>query len=1188
MYLKSIELYGFKSFAERTKIELNDNITCVVGPNGSGKSNITDAIRWALGEQSYSSLRGTKMSDVIFSGTSSRRALGMAEVILTFDNSTNFLDIDYSEVQIKRKLYKNGDSEYSINNNSCRLKDVRELFMDTGIGRDGYSIISQGKIDEILSSKPIERRVIFEEASGISKYKSQKNEIERKLKRTNENLIRISDLLVEIKNQKNTLKEEAKIAQRYNELFEKIKSSEISKNYEDIINLKIVDSELEKNYQESKTKKFALNEIISKNQQDYTKIEVQLNEIELEIAELQGQNIENIRNEKDLTNKISLNREKIQSKKNDINDFNLRLKIKDEDLIKIKEELSLAENDLKKYNLSKSNFLEVLLKYNTNINEINGNISKLKDDLNSCLFEISSEENQLQKNHIKRDTLNSLNIERKNNLSKINIQFERLEKNNDEMTLSQNKLEEKLNDIEIETEKCKQLIDEKLQIKKIIENNISGLEKEKNQNFEALNGKSARLSTLINMEQSYEGYNKAIRDFFKIISKKDLVIPELHDTVANLISVDEKYEKAISTALGGNTQNLIVDTFSAAQKIIEFLKTEKLGRITFLPLDNIKNYRRKIQINHLGFIDFASNIIKFDAKYSEVFDFLLGNIAIVDSLDNGNNIAKSLKQSIKIVTLDGDVINPGGSVSGGYINSVGNIFNRKNELKNLKKEVSLHKKLILDIDTKIEKEKSQTYEIDESLFSINENISELNKEKTKINSNLIELKLSNENNKNNIFEYEEQVKNYKMQIVDAENTIEELTAEEKKTLDIISKLETKKQLIDEKILNQQKEHNSLIDLINKTNLQLTNTDSEIGFINRNLIRLKEEKSKIELEIDSLNRNIKDQTKEIDIIEKENSLAEETLSELVLLNGSFEKKNRELLLKKKFIFDNYNVLSQNINENKGVILDLEKELYFINTQLENSKEKIENLVIDIQENYSFTIEPELILFDNYKTNISKTSIKNMKREIGNLGNVNLAAISSYRETEERYEFTKNQHLDLIQSEKSLRELLKEIEITMEEKFNESFKEINNNFNRIFKYLFNGGKAELALEEAESFEESGVDIIAQLPGKKKQLLDAMSGGERSLTTVALLFALLETRPAPFCLLDEVDAALDESNIKRFLSYLKNLSNIQFAIITHRKTTMTAADYLYGITMEEAGVSKVIYLKFGERNEKNVQMA
>lgn len=1188
MYLKSIELYGFKSFAERTKIELNDNITCVVGPNGSGKSNITDAIRWALGEQSYSALRGSKMSDVIFSGTSSRRALGMAEVILTFDNSSNFLNVDYSEVQIKRKLYKNGDSEYSINNNSCRLKDVRELFMDTGIGRDGYSIISQGKIDEILSSKPIERRVIFEEASGISKYKSQKNEVERKLKRTNENLIRISDLLVEIKNQKDTLKEESKIALRYNELFEKIKVSEISKNYEDIRNFKVVDLELEKNYSEANESKSKLIEIISKHEDNYKNIEDQLNEIELEIAELQGQNIENIRNEKDLTNKININREKIQSKKDDINDYAARLKIKEEEIVSRKSELDAALDDLEKYNLNRSKSLEVVLQYNIDKNKLDENINKLEEESNGYLSQIALEEDKLNKNQIKRDTLHSLNSERKNAQIKINTQFERLEKNNEDMIFSLNKLEQSIKDIEAEIDKNTQLIDLELQGKNIIETKTAEYVQEKGKNFEALNGKSARLSTLINMEQSYEGYNKSIRDFFRVVNKRDLSFPELHDTVANLIGVEEKYEKAISTALGGNTQNLIVDTFASAQKIINFLKNEKLGRITFLPLDNIKNYRKKIQINHPGFIDFASNLIKFDKKYLEIFEFLLGNIAIVDSLDNGNKIAKSAKQSIKIVTLDGDVINPGGSVSGGYINTAGNIFNRKNELKSLKKEVDFHKVTIQNLDNKISIERSKILEVENNLNFIKEKVASLNEEKTKTNSRLIELKLSNESNRNNILEYEEQVKNYDLQILETKKIIENLTAEEESSSNSISELESKKQLIDEKVSELQKKKDSVVEFITKTNLELANIDSEIGFTNRTITRLKEDCSKIKNEISSLNQKIEDYTKEIDVFEKENILDESTLSKLILVNGRFDKVNLELQKKRKLIFENYNTLTQDINENKGKLLDLEKELYFVNTQLENSKEKIDNLIIDIQESYNFTIEPEILLFDDYKTKITKTAIKNMKQEIGNLGNVNLGAISSYREAEERYAFTKNQHLDLIQSEKSLKELLKEIEMTMEEKFNESFKEINNNFNRIFKYLFNGGRAELALEEAESFEDSGVDIIAQLPGKKRQLLDAMSGGERSLTTVALLFALLETRPAPFCLLDEVDAALDESNIKRFLSYLINLSNIQFAIITHRKTTMTAADYLYGITMEEAGVSKVISLKFGERNEKNVQMA
>ncbi len=1188
MYLKSIELYGFKSFADRTKIELNDNITCVVGPNGSGKSNITDAIRWTLGEQSYSALRGAKMLDIIFSGTSSRRALGMAEVILTFDNSTNFLDMDYSEVEVKRKLYKNGDSEYYINNSPCRLKDIRELFMDTGIGRDGYSIISQGKIDEILSSKPIERRVIFEEASGISKYKSQKNEVERKLKRTNENLVRISDLLVEIKSQRDILKEEAKVAQKYNDLYKEVKDAEISKSYEEILNLTQSDKDLKIQYDALEKEKSQVSEEILKLSNDYEKIKAKLDDIDLEITKLQGENIENIRKEKDLTNKIDINKEKIESRKDDIKDLEVRIEIKEEEISKRKIELEESKIEIKKYNVEKTTYEELLSENNDSISYLNGRLVDLEEKSSTINNKILESDEQFSKNQVRKDTLLLLNEEREETLKRLRTQFERLENNSKEVLDSLTNISNKIKELECEILETSELISNEEIVKEDIKNKISDIENNRRKQIELINGKSARLSILINMEESYEGYNRSIRDFFRLIKKRSLNIPELHDTVANLIKVNEEYEKAITTALGGNTQNLVVDTFSSAQNIIEFLKKEKLGRITFLPLDNIKNYKKKPQINQPGFINYASNLIKYEDKYKEIFEFLLGNIAVVDNLDNGKKIANSTDRSLRIVTLDGDVINPGGSVSGGYFNASGNIFNRKNELSRLKKEIDEHKKNISQLERDLSEVSELLIDNEGTIRDLNEKISNFNENINKLRSREMELKLSNDNNKNNISEYENQVFTLKKQI--------------KETLEIINSLDQNNESIQENskhlikdlesvkndILLLEGDKEKLRETLTMNNLNLANIDSEIGFVNKTIQRLEEELAKDNNEILNLKANKEKYAEEVNSLIFENSNIEKTLEDLISINESYGSNNKKLADSRRIIMDSYNTISTEINDNKGKVLDLEKEIYFISSKLENSQIKVESLISDIQESYYFTMEPDIIILEDYKTKITKSSIKKLKQEISNLGTVNLSSISGYKEAEERYTFTKDQHEDLIETEKSLKNLLREIEITMEEKFTESFKEINNNFNRIFKFLFNGGNAELALEERESFEESGVEIIAQLPGKKRQLLDAMSGGERSLTTVALLFALLETRPAPFCLLDEVDAALDESNIKRFLSYLKNLSNIQFAIITHRKTTMTAADYLYGVTMEEPGVSKVISLKFKEREEENVQMA
>lgn len=1187
MYLKSIEMYGFKSFADRTKIDFNENITCIVGPNGTGKSNITDAIRWVLGEQSYTTLRGSKMQDIIFAGTNNRRALGMAEVIITFDNSENFLDMDFSEVQVKRKLYKNGDSEYSINNQVCRLKDVRELFMDTGIGKDGYSIIGQGKIDEILNSKPIERRSIFEEASGISKYKHRKIEVERKLKKTKENLIRLTDLLVEIENQKDRLEIEAIEAEKYLEIFNEIKKADLEISYYDIFQIEnkkedvLKKQEIYKNEIEEKTS------IIDNLKNDFSNIKSELEVIERKINDLQATNVENVKKERDLSSLIDLTTEKLNSKNSDLENNKSKIEFLNNSLKDLNSEITENNKTLKLRNEKRENLIKEKNDIKINLDELDEKINVLNSNIENLENNINNDNQSLSDIKVSLNTLLNLNTQRDEDREKISAQFKTLEKSHkdliDKLDYINNNINEKESDIK---EISKKINEVQLSLNELVDKR-NKIEELLNKLSNNINSKEARLNTLENLENSYEGYNRSVRNFFGKINRENIEFNELHDTVGNIIKVNPKFEKAITTSLGGSVQNLVVDTFNGAKQIIDFLKKENLGRITFLPMDNLRIYNKnKKPIDIDGFIDYGSNLVEYDKIYEKVIQYLLGNIIVAENLDKAKNISNIIK-SKRIVTLDGDVINPGGSVSGGSMKTTGSVFSRKNEIKDLKIELKKldHdiKKLILNrnkILEEIEEEKNNLYLFEEKLKPLIQEKDNLNKEK-------IEFQLNNKNNLENIKEFQTRISDYEKEISVSKDKIsnlkskkDELSSKIKKNLESLNNLKTDR----DELLNKKNSNNSEI---NNLIIEIGNYDSELRYLDKTKKRLEFEKEKSQNEIrdsksliDSIKIDISDLT-----IKKEEGTID--LEKIIKINSTFETKNKTLNDKRKKILNKYDELSNKINHTKSDLVETEKESYKLENKLENYNLKIENIIEYIKDRYNFTF----YIFDTEleveKPDYTKTRLNKLKREIEKLGSVNLSSISSFKEIKERYEFTLKQCNDLDKTEEKLSKLLKEIEVTMKDKFTESFKEINKNFNRIFKYMFNGGKAELVLEDKEDFSEAGVDIIAKQPGKKQQLLEAMSGGERSLTTVALLFALLETKPAPFCLLDEVDAALDEANISRFLNYLKNLNDTQFAIITHRKTTMAAADYIYGVTMEETGVSKVVSLKFDGKDDENVQM-
>ncbi len=977
MYLKSLKAHGFKSFADKTNLEFTKGINGIVGPNGSGKSNVVDAIRWVLGEQSVKSLRGAEtMSDVIFSGSKSRNAMNIASVSLMFDNKDHYLPLDYDEIEIKRRVYKDGTNEYYLNGERVRLKDLTNLLLDSNIAKESFNIISQGKIESIISSKPQDRRVIFEEAAGVLKYKRRKEDALKKLDKTHDNKNRINDIVKELEDRLTPLKEAKNKAIEYNETNKKLENLELALITEDITNINF-------EYQNSKNKIDSLNkeviELMTTGNQNEAKIEKYRNDIaaiDEQIKTMQNKILELTTLSERLNSKKILIEER---KKNQTEDYKLHQNI-----------LELKEKELTTKN---------------NIDEINGLLHHLKSELNKLIDKITNEEN------------------------------------------SQNKIKQNKNDLEL---KLTNLIRENKGLEFKIETLKTNIE----------NGGSLPLPVRSVLN------NPKLRG--------------IHNALGNLIETDENYALAITTALGFNTNNIITSDEKSAKEAINYLKT--IGRATFFPLNIIRpKYIDNETLNKIkscnGYIDIASNLVKYDSKYQNIILNQLGNIIVTKDIDSATNISKLINNHYRIVTLDGEIIHVGGSMTGGKQNKTRNIISDKYELENNLK----NKEIII---YKIKEIENQINEIDYNLKAKEDKIYLLNKDKM--------LK-------------EEEIKSKKNQINHLNLELEQIT------FDINS---------NNKILNG----------------QLSSEEEEI--LNKYYAALKT-KTEAEQELSSLNK------------EKQN------------LNESLE--DYEASLKKE-----NNIYNTKSNELK----DLE-------IKASRLEVKLDNLLNTLTENYSMTYEKAK---ENYKLDIdfnqAKIEVNKLKKKIKDLGVVNLTAPEEYNEVNDRYTFLTKQINDLTEAENTLLEIIDEMDKVMISEFQSTFKTVNTNFTETFRELFKGGHAELKLTEPNNILETGIEIIASPPGKKLSSITLLSGGEKTLTAISLLFAIIKSKPSPFCVLDEVEAALDEANVDTFGKYVEKLKEkSQFIIITHKKKTMEYTDILYGITMQESGVSKLVSVKLEE---------
>lgn len=1175
MYLKSIEVQGFKSFANKIVFDFHNGITGIVGPNGSGKSNVADAVRWVLGEQSAKQLRGAKMEDVIFAGTQNRKPVGFAYVAITLDNSDHALPVEYDEVTVSRRVYRSGESEYKINGHSCRLRDVTEMFYDTGIGKEGYSIIGQGQIDKILSGKPDERRELFDEAAGIVKFKRRKSAAIKKLENERSNLVRVNDILSELEKQVGPLKQQSEKAKEYLNYKTDLKKYDVNaflletdrirkETAELNDRLKIVDDDLEDSKSEYDNTK-----------SEYEAAENQLNDINAQIDE-----------NSQTVSALELENQKLQGEINvfteQIKTFNANKQLHSERLLDIEKDKQNKNNSVKELREQYNDLNTELSEYNDKLAAINDTAKALNAEIEGISGQIDNRQNSIYDNLTEQSTIKAENQKFVTMLEQLEIKKSELTSHiikgkSDEsaqkqviksLTAELDNAVGKLEDINNSIEESNTSV---TQLKAEIAEKNSELDK-LTQNYHR---EKSRLESLINITERYDGYGNSIK---KIMELKDSN-PGILGVIADIVKVEKQYETAIETALGGTIQNIVTDKEATAKELIGYLKQNKLGRATFLPLNAIharNTLENEACINEKGVIGVASNLVRVSFEYEGLAKYLLGRILVVDNIDNALLIAKKYKYTLRIVTLEGEQLNPGGSMTGGAFRNSSNLLGRRREIEELKQSVSNTNKQITQEKAAVADLRNQVAKYREALDSYNKLLRETHIRKNTIDVNLkqADLKLS------------EIIASYGDDIKEQASIDSEILKISESRNQVSGNLN----LLD----NQNEAARKEIENLGKT---LETKKSEEAAVALKIENLKISHSSIEQKASFINENIERLCKELDNLEEEKTSIQEKIGEtkelvsakqadIELVKNSIEESERKITAigekledlraaKEKVNASHKEFFKKREELNEKIIL-LEKDSMRLHNQYDRLEESYDSLVDYMWNEYELTYSYALELKSDELNNINdiRKQINILKAAIKKLGDVNVNAIEEYKSVSERYEFMKTQHDDMIEAEESLMKVIEELDEGMRAQFTAKFEEIKVEFDKVFKELFGGGRGTIELVEGEDILEAGILIISQPPGKKLQNMMQLSGGEKALTAIALLFAIQNLKPSPFCLLDEIEAALDDSNVGRYANYLHKLTkHTQFIVITHRRGTMSAADRLYGITMQEKGVSTLV---------------
>ena len=1175
MYLKSIEIQGFKSFANKIVFEFQNGITGIVGPNGSGKSNVADAVRWVLGEQSAKQLRGSKMEDVIFAGTEARKPVGFAYVSITFDNEDHALPVEYNEVTVTRKVFRSGESEYQLNGHSCRLKDITELFYDTGIGKEGYSIIGQGQIDKILSGRPEERRELFDEAAGIVKFKRRKAASIKKLENERENLVRVNDILKELEKQVGPLEKQSEKAKEYLKLKQDLKIRDVNAFLMESDEIRISLKECEEKSLIAANDLKAANEEYDSTKAEYDSLEIQLNEINNSI-ETTNTLLSNTEIEKQrLDGVINVYAEQIKTIQansvhytNRLSDISKSIDEKKESLSKLDEEKQSLAESLTSYEEKRAEAKKKHDEILNSIEEINKNI----EDYNNKIIDVLSlktkttADNQkfqtmLEQKNIRKAELNSIIIQKK---SEENLADNSINEFSDQLVKADNKinnLTEQINDVNqgIFTNKNK------------ITELTSIIDKEQTQ----YHREKSKLESLIAITERYDGYGNSIRKIMELKETNSGIL----GVIADIIKVEKKYETAIETALGGTIQNIVTDNEKTAKELIAYLKDNKLGRATFLPITSVsgKNtYESEPCMKEKGVIGLACNLVRVDFEYTKLAKYLLGRILVVDNIDNGLAIAKKYKYSLRIVTLEGEQLNPGGSMTGGAFKNASNLLGRRREIEELKKNVA-------DVSKSLNEHKSLTSELRKSVASLREQNDSLNKamREAQVEKNTIVMNLNSATNRRD--EIISSLADINSQIADVEREITEISGNLSNASDSLASLDS----INEESKNEIESLNSLLaekkleeaavnDSFDNIKLQFSSLLQKDSFIDENKERinqeireLKAEADDIQLKMASTNEEISAKNSEILQVKEKIAVSSKQIEDCKTKIETLKEKRNNYTNSHKVFFDKRESIS-------GRISDLDKEVYRLNATKEKLEESLDVLTDYMWDEYELTYSYAIEYKNEEFSSLTaiKKEINTLKSSIRALGDVNVNSIEEYKEVNERYQFLKSQHDDLIEAENSLVKIIDELDQGMRVQFQQKFDEIKVEFDKVFKELFGGGHGTIQLVDDEDILECGILIISQPPGKKLQNMMQLSGGEKALTAISLLFAIQNLKPSPFCLLDEIEAALDDSNVARFANYLHKLTrHTQFIVITHRRGSMSAADRLYGITMQEKGVSTLV---------------
>ena len=1180
MYLKRLEMYGFKSFADKTVLDFMPGITTVIGPNGSGKSNISDCIRWVLGEQSLKSLRGTKSEDIIFAGTQNRKSLGYAEASMVIDNSDGKLPIEYNEVVVTRRIYRSGETGYFINKTPCRLKDVLELFMDTGIGKDGYSIIGQGKIEEILSNKSEDRRHIFEEAAGIVKYRTRKADSEKKLEQTKLNLLRINDIISEIENNIEPLKNQSEKAKKFLNLREELKNVEVGLFLYNIENFKNQIDDILENIEILETNQVRENENLNELQVKKEELKEQVDSLIEKIEETQNLGFEGNQKREQYNSEIGVLTERLSNNKENYERYAFEI----EDLEKQNKELEKEQNQkLEK----KNNLFTNKEKFEKELKEKEEELAKYSKTLSEKELEIENKKQIVQKNiDDKYEIVGEVNTEKAN--------YENLEKREKSL---KNEIQETISELDstrTNKEESSKSFYELEKSKNSINNNLLKIKSEKDVSSQKLKDYDTKINTyqseyrikesrykfLVETEKEKEGYAKSVKSLIEATEKDSSLAKGVHGVLANLISVDKKYELAIEMTLGASIQNIVTDTEEEAKKLVNYLRDNNLGRASFLPISSVKGQKVSgINTSKVdGIIGIASDLIKTDKKYNEIILSLLGRTVIVEDINSAIKLARQNSYKFKIVTLKGDVINPSGAISGGSVaTKTASILGRGKEIKALEKE-------LFEIKSKIEKLQAEKEKYENSISSLLEKFEEKQKEAQELEIVYATEKQKIDTIDSEIEKLDSKLSKLRIDLDNIKNEKEENILKQKELTEKVSKMDEENaslNIVIEEFTKLNKDNQKYIDDLN---FDITNLKISVSSFDESEMSINEIMDRITSEMDKNTLSI----------QNKKSAREKIIVDNQELDLKIEATKQQIIDLEKEILES----SDKVEKLKQERTNKNEKLNNVEKDIESQNEKIENLKnhtskLDLKKS---KIELELNqiinkMWEEYEltpntvgdiekiknpTEVQK-QVNSLRNEIRDLGSINVDAIKEYQELKERYDFMSEQRLDLEDSSSKLKKIISEMTETMKKQFAEQFKIINKNFGEVFTELFGGGKAELILADEENILECGIDIAVQPPGKKLQNMMLLSGGEKAFTAIALLFAILKMNPAPFCVLDEIEAALDDVNVYRFAEYLKKFSkDSQFLVITHRKGTMEAADTVYGITMEEKGISKLLSMK------------